>query len=137
MTRTWSCGSAWRRRGWRCRHVSCHWRSCYGSAAGSLPSTSRCRFRTGSPPTCSRFDTRFFIAHMPPRQSALHCTIETSEGIWLRPTDLLDGTYPVVYATAQHLRRLLPYASIAELLEFAQHKLIRRVQPEVRDTSGG
>jgi 8-oxo-dGTP pyrophosphatase MutT (NUDIX family) len=85
----------------------------------------------------ARFDTRFFIAHMPPRQSALHCTIETSEGIWLRPADLLDGTYPVVYATAQHLRRLLPYASIAELLEFAQHKPIKRVQPEVRDTGGG
>jgi 8-oxo-dGTP pyrophosphatase MutT (NUDIX family) len=85
----------------------------------------------------ARFDTRFFIAHMPPRQSALHCTIETSEGIWLRPADLLDGAYAVVYATAQHLRRLVPYESVSELLVFARQKPIKRVQPEVHDTGNG
>ena len=85
----------------------------------------------------ARFDTRFFIAHMPPRQNALHCTIETSEGIWLRPADLLSGSYPVVYATAQHLRRVLPFTTVRDLLSFARSKPIKRVQPEVRDGGNG
>ncbi len=86
----------------------------------------------------ARYDTRFFVAEMPPRQNALHCTIETSEGIWLRPADLLDGSRHVVYATAQHLQRLAAFDSVASLLEFASQKPIRRVQPVVvRDAGNG
>jgi 8-oxo-dGTP pyrophosphatase MutT (NUDIX family) len=85
----------------------------------------------------TRFDTRFFVAQMPARQEALHCTIETSEGIWLTPSALVSGGYPVVYATAQHLRRVLPFSSVDALLEFARAKPIRRVQPEVKDSGQG
>jgi 8-oxo-dGTP pyrophosphatase MutT (NUDIX family) len=85
----------------------------------------------------ARFDTRFFVSEMPPRQEALHCTIETSEGVWLAPARLLDGDYNVVYATAQHLRRIAPFASVAELLAFACRKPIRRVQPEVIERGTG
>jgi 8-oxo-dGTP pyrophosphatase MutT (NUDIX family) len=86
----------------------------------------------------ARFDTRFFVAAMPARQNALHCTIETSEGIWLTPTEALDNdAYPVVYATAQHLRRLAHFSSAAALLDFARQKPIRRVQPEVREAGNG
>lgn len=89
------------------------------------------------PVLAARFDTRFFVAQMPPRQNALHCTIETSEGIWLRPAELLDGSYPVVYATVQHLRRLAPYATVSDLLDFARAKRIHRIQPEVRNSDQG
>jgi 8-oxo-dGTP pyrophosphatase MutT (NUDIX family) len=85
----------------------------------------------------ARFDTRFFVAEMPPRQNALHCTIETSEGIWLTPRDLLSGDYPVVYATAQHLKRLAPFQTVAALREFALSKPIRCVQPEVHAAGSG
>jgi 8-oxo-dGTP pyrophosphatase MutT (NUDIX family) len=86
----------------------------------------------------ARFDTRFFVAVMPARQNALHCTIETSEGIWLTPSQALDSdAYPVVYATAQHLRRLVPFSSVSSLLDFARKKTIRRVQPEVREQGTG
>jgi 8-oxo-dGTP pyrophosphatase MutT (NUDIX family) len=86
----------------------------------------------------ARFDTRFFVAAMPARQNALHCTVETSEGIWLTPSQALDGErYPVVYATAQHLRRLAPFARVSDLLDFARRKPIRRVQPEVREAGSG
>lgn len=85
----------------------------------------------------ARFDTRFFVAEMPPRQNALHCTIETSEGVWLTPRDLLSGDYPVVYATAQHLKRLVPFDTVEALRQFALSKPIRRVQPEVRDSGSG
>jgi hypothetical protein len=85
----------------------------------------------------ARFDTRFFVAEMPPRQAALHCTIETTEGIWIAPRLLLEGEYHVVYATAQHLRRIAPFDCVADLLEFARTKAIRRMQPEVVERGSG
>ena len=85
----------------------------------------------------ARFDARFFVAEMPARQAALHCTIETTEGVWLTPAQVLDGDYHVVYATAQHLRRLVPFGSVAALLAFTHRKPIRRVQPRVVETQGG
>jgi 8-oxo-dGTP pyrophosphatase MutT (NUDIX family) len=85
----------------------------------------------------ARFDTRFFVAEMPPRQEALHCTIETTEGVWLRPAELLDGDYNVVYATAQHLRRIRGFSTVADLLTFARAKPIHRVQPEVIERGSG
>jgi 8-oxo-dGTP pyrophosphatase MutT (NUDIX family) len=85
----------------------------------------------------ARFDTRFFVAEMPPRQAALHDTIETSEGVWLRPIDALEGDYRVVYATAQHLRRLSSFARVADLLAFARQKPIRVVQPDLTESGSG
>jgi 8-oxo-dGTP pyrophosphatase MutT (NUDIX family) len=85
----------------------------------------------------ARFDTRFFVAEMPPGQAALHDTIETSEGVWLRPMRVLEEDYHTVYATAQHLRRLSPFASVGDLLVFARQKPIRRVSPEVVEDGSG
>jgi hypothetical protein len=85
----------------------------------------------------ARFDTRFFVAEMPPGQAALHDTIELSDGVWLAPSGFLDGDYHVVYATAQHLRRLAPFGTVAELLEFARHKRIQRLSPEVVEGAAG
>ena len=84
-----------------------------------------------------RFDTRFFVAEMPPGQAALHDTIETSEGVWLSPAQALEGDYHTVYATAQHLRRLSPFCNSQELLAFARSKPIRRVSPEVVEGGSG
>ena len=84
-----------------------------------------------------RFDTRFFVAEMPPAQAALHDTIETSEGVWLAPSRALEDDYHTVYATASHLRRLAPFKSVADLLRFARTKPIRRVQPEVHEAGEG
>jgi 8-oxo-dGTP pyrophosphatase MutT (NUDIX family) len=85
----------------------------------------------------ARFDTRFFVAAMPARQAALHCTIETSEGAWLPPRALLDGDYRLVFATAAHLRRLAAFDSVADLLGFAREKPIRRVQPTLVEDGKG
>lgn len=85
----------------------------------------------------TRFDTWFFIAEMPQRQAALHCTIETSEGVWLAPRELLGGSDAIVFATEHHLRRLAEFSRVDELLAFARRKPIRRVQPDVvEDTLG-
>jgi 8-oxo-dGTP pyrophosphatase MutT (NUDIX family) len=79
----------------------------------------------------TRFDTRFFMAAMPLGQAALHCTIETTEGIWLRPPHMLEDGFPIVYATEQHVRRLVGLSSVDEAMAFARSKPIRRVQPEI------
>jgi 8-oxo-dGTP pyrophosphatase MutT (NUDIX family) len=88
-------------------------------------------------PLAARFDTRFFVAQMPPGQSALHDTIETSEGVWLSPSAVLDGDYHTVYATAQHLRRLSPFTTVDDLMRFAHAKPIRMVSPEMTEGADG
>jgi 8-oxo-dGTP pyrophosphatase MutT (NUDIX family) len=85
----------------------------------------------------TRFDTRFFVTELPPGQSALHDTIETSEGLWLSPRTALAPEYHTVYATAQHLRRLEPFTSVAELMAFARTKPIHMVSPEVVEGAEG
>jgi 8-oxo-dGTP pyrophosphatase MutT (NUDIX family) len=84
-----------------------------------------------------RFDTYFFVAEMPSGQTALHDTIETSEGLWLRPAQALEPGYHTVFATAHHLRRLSPLVSVSELLAYARRKAIRAVQPEVTESGEG
>ncbi len=84
-----------------------------------------------------RFDTRFFVAELPPGQSALHDTIESTEGVWLTPSAALGPEYHTVYATAQHLKRLSQFPNVAELLAFAATKSIRMVSPEVNEHSEG
>jgi 8-oxo-dGTP pyrophosphatase MutT (NUDIX family) len=85
----------------------------------------------------ARFDTRFFVAAMPPDQAALHDTIELDEGVWLPPARALAADYHTVYATAQHLRRIAPFRMVADLLAFARAKPIRRVQPDVTEAADG
>ena len=50
---------------------------------------------------------------------------------------VLESDYHTVYATAQHLRRLVPYRRVAELLTFARQKPIRRIQPDVVERGNG
>jgi 8-oxo-dGTP pyrophosphatase MutT (NUDIX family) len=85
----------------------------------------------------ARFDTRFFVAEMPPGQAALHDTIETSDSVWLPPQQVLNNDYRTVYATAQHLVRIAQFRTVPELLEFAGKKRIRRLSPEVVEGGSG
>jgi 8-oxo-dGTP pyrophosphatase MutT (NUDIX family) len=85
----------------------------------------------------TRFDTRFFVAELPTGQSALHDTIETSEGVWLTPATALQDVYQTLFPTREHLKRLASFASVAELLEFARVKPIRTVRPEVSQGEHG
>lgn len=80
-----------------------------------------------------RFDTRFFAAAMPAGQTALHCQIETTEGIWIRPRDALARAdvdrFGIVFPTRKHLERLSGYASLDGFLDYAARKPIQTVQP--------
>ena len=81
-----------------------------------------------------RFDTRFFVAALPPGQGASHCGIETHDGRWLAPRDALAlhaaGELPLVLPTRAHLERVATCPSVGELLAFAAAKVVRTVQPE-------
>jgi 8-oxo-dGTP pyrophosphatase MutT (NUDIX family) len=85
----------------------------------------------------ARFDTRFFVAEMPSGQAALHDTIELSDGLWLPPSGVLAGDYHIVYATAQHLRRLVPFHTVRDLLQFATAKRIQRLSPDIVEGGSG
>jgi 8-oxo-dGTP pyrophosphatase MutT (NUDIX family) len=84
-----------------------------------------------------RFDTRFFVAELPPGQSALHDTIESTEGVWLTPSAALGSEYQTVYATAQHLLRISAFQTVSQLVDFAGEKTIRMVSPEVNEHAEG
>ena len=78
-----------------------------------------------------RYDTRFFVAVDQPEQTASHCGLETVDGGWYSPSDLLGhaaaGMLTLVSVTAEHLRVLAEYRSVSELMGFARSKPIRTV----------
>jgi 8-oxo-dGTP pyrophosphatase MutT (NUDIX family) len=67
-----------------------------------------------------RFDTRFFLARAPERQSARHCEIESSAGEWITPGEAF-GRYrereiELVPPTIACLERLSEFASVDAVL---------------------
>ena len=68
-----------------------------------------------------RFDTHFFITTAPAEQSAEYDRVETSEGIWIAPSEALErferNEFPLVFATIRQLRELAAFGSAKEALE--------------------
>jgi len=68
-----------------------------------------------------RFDTHFFLTTAPAEQEAAHDRLETSEGVWVGPTEALErserGEFPLVFATIRQLRELAAFRSVKEALE--------------------
>lgn len=81
-----------------------------------------------------RFDTRFFLAAMPADQTALPCQVETTDGVWIRPSEALaraaTGRLGLVFPTRLHLERIGRLATLTDLLAFASRKAVRTVQPD-------
>jgi 8-oxo-dGTP pyrophosphatase MutT (NUDIX family) len=88
-----------------------------------------------------RFDTHFFITTAPTEQQAAHDQLETSEGVWIQPSEALErynnGTFPLVFATIHQLRGLAEFKSVQEALQYTalQHVPIR-MPVLVQDESG-
>jgi 8-oxo-dGTP pyrophosphatase MutT (NUDIX family) len=80
-----------------------------------------------------RFDTRFFVAAVPPDQQAVHCGVETTAGAWYAPVEALEqcaaGAIKLMQPTEAVLRALAPFASVDEALAWARAKPIRTVNP--------
>ena len=62
-----------------------------------------------------RFDTRFYLAALPPEQTPLHSSEEVSESLWISPIDALErlrtGAFPMMPPTIAVLRSLSIHSS--------------------------
>jgi 8-oxo-dGTP pyrophosphatase MutT (NUDIX family) len=80
-----------------------------------------------------RFNTRFFLAVLPAGQEALHCAVETTDGLWLSPSTALAShaarEFPLVFVTLAHLRRLAGFLTLEALWSFAETKPVMTVLP--------
>lgn len=70
-----------------------------------------------------RFDTRFFLAILPPDQTALHDGHEAEQHNWLRPADVLaharESTMKLIGPTQRTLESIAAFASAAACKEHA------------------
>jgi 8-oxo-dGTP pyrophosphatase MutT (NUDIX family) len=88
-----------------------------------------------------RFDTHFFITTAPAEQRAVYDRLETSEGIWIRPSEALEryenGTFPLVFATIHQLQSLAEFNSVQDALQYTtmQHVPVR--MPVLVQDEGG
>jgi len=75
-----------------------------------------------------RFDTRFFLARAPERQSARHCEIESSAGEWITPAEALSRyrarEIELVPPTLASLERIAEFADVdAALAAFVEAEI--------------
>lgn len=80
-----------------------------------------------------RYDTRFFLARMPENQHAQHDAGETTELVWIAPSDALArcraGEIMLPPPTWTTLARLTRFSSVDEVFAWARTTPIVRVQP--------
>jgi 8-oxo-dGTP pyrophosphatase MutT (NUDIX family) len=82
-----------------------------------------------------RFDAHFFVAEAPPGARAEPDGRECVDARWLRPAEALDGhgdgELVLVFPTIKQLEQLAAFSSVAEVLEAAQGRRVRAIQPRV------
>jgi len=81
-----------------------------------------------------RFDTRFFLAVAPARQTAMHDASETLDHVWISPRDALSPSNArrLMTPTRAMLELLQPFTSTEPLLSWARSpRQVERVQPRL------
>jgi 8-oxo-dGTP pyrophosphatase MutT (NUDIX family) len=80
-----------------------------------------------------RYDTRFFLARMPPEQEARHDDHETTALEWLTPDEAIEqclaGRITLPPPTWTTFRQLQPFSSVDAVFEWARWRPIVRVKP--------
>ncbi len=78
-----------------------------------------------------RYDTRFFVAGLPPGTAATAHTPEAERERWLPPATAitLGDSLPMLPPTRCTLRDLAPYRSVAEVLAAGEDRPVERVMP--------
>jgi 8-oxo-dGTP pyrophosphatase MutT (NUDIX family) len=70
-----------------------------------------------------RYDTRFFVAALPPGQVPIHDDHETVDTVWVRPDDALArakaGEFDLIFPTMKNLEAISRFATSGELLAAA------------------
>jgi 8-oxo-dGTP pyrophosphatase MutT (NUDIX family) len=87
-----------------------------------------------------RFDTRFFVATVPPGQRATHDEHEATESLWLTPRAALrqywDGLIELAPPQILSLAHLARHRSVASVLAAAARRKPPCIRPEPRDVDG-
>ena len=90
--------------------------------------------------TNKRFDTRFFVAAVPPGQVALHDNVEATDSTWLTPRSALEQYWgglivlaPPQIMTLAHLAR---YSDVPQALAAARSRQPPVIQPEPFEHEG-
>jgi 8-oxo-dGTP pyrophosphatase MutT (NUDIX family) len=83
----------------------------------------------------TRFDTHFFLAPLPSGQEP-HVDGEECVALgWFTPAGALEayhaGEIVLVFPTIKHLEQLAPFATAAQLLDYARGRTVQAVQPRV------
>ena len=92
------------------------------------------------PARAKRFDTRFFIAAVPPVQVAAHDGTELVEQLWLRPADALARAHELklLTPTQKTLETLARFETVAALLAWANGpREVGLIMPRVGTGSRG
>jgi 8-oxo-dGTP pyrophosphatase MutT (NUDIX family) len=94
-----------------------------------------------TPPIDSRqFDTRFFMARVPPDQTPAHDDTETTHSLWVRPADAISQSIKQEIAlpppTWSTLRELEPFESVKEALAWARRRTVIRRMPKAIERDG-
>ncbi|HLH62509.1 MAG TPA: hypothetical protein VKV20_12565 [Ktedonobacteraceae bacterium] len=87
-----------------------------------------------------RYDTYFFVATAPEEQQAAHDRLETSEGIWIAPSEALArferNEFPLVFATIHQLRDLAAFSSVKQALESTTTQHVPTRMPVLIEENG-
>lgn len=90
--------------------------------------------------TNKRFDTRFFVAAVPPEQEARHDEYETTESVWLQPRAALEqywnGQIELAPPQIMSLSHLARHRTVGSVMEAARGRLPPLVLPESFDGDG-
>ena len=82
-----------------------------------------------------RYDTFFFVAHLPEGQAALHDAVETTDSTWISPSEALrhgeDGTFAIVFPTRKTLESVAVCETAEALWEAASGRPNAIVQPRI------
>jgi 8-oxo-dGTP pyrophosphatase MutT (NUDIX family) len=74
-------------------------------------------------PAPKRYDTRFFVAAVPPGQVPIHDDHETVDTVWVRPDEALArakaGEFDLIFPTMKNLEAISRFATSGELLAAA------------------
>jgi 8-oxo-dGTP pyrophosphatase MutT (NUDIX family) len=74
-------------------------------------------------PAPKRYDTRFFVAALPPDQVPIHDDYETTDTVWVQPGEALErartGEFDLIFPTMKNLEAISRFATSRELLAAA------------------
>ena len=109
-------------------------------SAGALHPWSRWITPTLSSVVRKRFDTRFFVAAVPPGQDPRHDEHEATESLWLTPRTALrqywDGAIELAPPQIMSLTHLARHRSVASVFAAADARPPPCIRPEPRDADG-